>query len=152
MSVSESSNLPFHFLVRAAILKNGRLLVNQFAASSFSFLPGGHVEPGEGLQGALKRELAEELGIELTVGKYLGAVEYLWKHNSTGQLHYEVNHVFEVRGPLGEIIRSNDPNLLFHWASLDKLEQYDLRPDPLRDLVRRWAAGDPDPWWASNLR
>lgn len=136
------AHLPFHFLARAVILEDSRLLVNQFVGTSFTFLPGGHAEPGEGLQSALRRELSEELGVEATIGNYLGAVEYLWSHDVTGQQHYEVNHAFAVQAPLGSVVQSRDPSLHFQWVALDELEQYDLRPEPFRALVRRWAARD----------
>lgn len=42
--------------------------------------PGGHVEPGENSRTALRRELAEELGIEITSASRLGAVQLRDSH------------------------------------------------------------------------
>ncbi len=42
--------------------------------------PGGKQQPGETLQGCLRRELAEELGIEVAVGELLTAVRHAYTH------------------------------------------------------------------------
>ena len=38
--------------------------------------PGGKIEPGESHHEALKREICEELAVEIAVGQYLCTVEY----------------------------------------------------------------------------
>lgn len=142
----------FHFLVRALILVEQHVLVVQAVGTDFTFLPGGHAESGEGLRRALARELHEELSVPCTVGTYLGAVEYNWEDEQ--QLaQYEVNHVFEAQLPLipDSPVKSLEPHIQFHWASLDALEVVDLRPAPLRPLIRRWADGNPSVWWETNI-
>jgi 8-oxo-dGTP diphosphatase len=46
-----------------------------YVANKFEF-PGGKVEPGEDLKRALKRELAEELDLEVEVGDYVTTVDH----------------------------------------------------------------------------
>lgn len=43
-------------IVRAVLRRGGRLLLARERGSARSFLPGGHVEPGEPVQAALVRE------------------------------------------------------------------------------------------------
>ncbi len=63
-------------VVGAAIVLGQRCLVAQRAAGmSLPYkweFPGGKVEPGESPQQALRREISEELGLEVTVGRLLG--------------------------------------------------------------------------------
>ncbi|OLT42059.1 DNA mismatch repair protein MutT [Saccharomonospora sp. CUA-673] len=63
-------------IVGAAIVDGAKLLIQQRAypddAAGLWELPGGRVEPGETEQAALRRECAEELAIEVTVGVPVG--------------------------------------------------------------------------------
>ena len=62
-------------VVGAAIVRDGRLLAcrrtSPPAARGRWELPGGKVEPGESPEGALVREIAEELGLAITVDTWL---------------------------------------------------------------------------------
>ena len=68
--------MPIQIVVAGALISAGRLLVAQRdrppeLAGRWE-LPGGKVAPGETERAALARELAEELGIAVSVGERLG--------------------------------------------------------------------------------
>ncbi|HET6946222.1 MAG TPA: NUDIX domain-containing protein, partial [bacterium] len=60
------------------MVRDGRLLLAHFHGSDHTFLPGGHVEMGESIPAALRREFLEELRVKVGIGPYLGAVEHGW--------------------------------------------------------------------------
>jgi 8-oxo-dGTP diphosphatase len=66
-------------VVGAAILRDGRCLVAQRAAHVSNphrwEFPGGKVEPHESPTAALRREIAEELALDIDVGTFLGRGE-----------------------------------------------------------------------------
>lgn len=60
-----------HRVVVAVLIEAGRVLLTRRSATRSAYpscwaLPGGHVEDGESEQQALRRELAEELGVRVT--------------------------------------------------------------------------------------
>lgn len=66
-------------VVAAIFHKRGQVFVTQRGYGSFKGyweFPGGKIEPGETPQQALKREIAEELDAEISVGEKLCQVEY----------------------------------------------------------------------------
>jgi 8-oxo-dGTP diphosphatase len=69
-------------VVGAVIQDGDRVLLLQRPVDDFRGgtweLPSGKVDPGEGLDGALRREVAEETGLAVaSVSAYLGAFEYM---------------------------------------------------------------------------
>lgn len=66
-------------VVAAVIRKGSTCLATQRGYGEFEGLwefPGGKIEPGETHQVALKREIQEELGIDITIGELLCTTEY----------------------------------------------------------------------------
>ena len=140
-----------HLLARAVIRRGDRVLLVRADGNAHTFLPGGHVEEGEGLEGCLRRELREELGIESRVERYLGTVEHRWRREGTPQ--YELNHCFAVAAPAlpaNEAPAAQEGYLSFEWASVEALEEAHLAPAPLRRLLHPDTT-TPPPWWATTL-
>lgn len=68
---------PLRFNVRTAgiAMRENHVLVAREDDDNYTMLPGGRVELGEGSQGALEREIAEELKCTGEVGRLLFSVE-----------------------------------------------------------------------------
>ena len=81
---------------RAVIINNGKLLLVKNEDSSLWFTPGGWVDGFESLEDTCKREVYEELGIKITIKKFL-QIDYFkltaeqnkkWKENINKIEHY----------------------------------------------------------------
>lgn len=83
--------------------------------------PGGKVEPGETLEQCLKRELFEELGIEVVVGEYVITSPFV--HQDTP---YEMC-VFKVPSFTGTIELREHKEI--RWVMPHELPQFDY-PEP----------------------
>lgn len=77
-------DLPHRTVTAAVIVGDARVLVarrrEQDLLGGLWEFPGGTVEPGETLEDCLKREIAEELGLEIEVGPRLAAIPHAYTH------------------------------------------------------------------------
>jgi 8-oxo-dGTP diphosphatase len=81
------------------------LVGHDLGSNDFWAPPGGGVEFGETLEGALKREFLEETRLEVSVGKFLFGCEFLKKPLHAVELFFEVTHIS------GEVKTGIDPEL-----------------------------------------
>ena len=66
-------------VVAAILHRDGAYFATQRGYGEFEGMwefPGGKIEPGESSEDALKREIQEELGIDITIDKFLCTTEY----------------------------------------------------------------------------
>ncbi len=85
-------------------------------------IPGGHVELGESLLQALKREVAEETGLELLSGKYVCFQEFIYDDNFWEKRHF-LFFDFLCRVKAGEV-HLNDEAQEYLWVELDRVGDY----------------------------
>ncbi|MFH1011244.1 MAG: A/G-specific adenine glycosylase [bacterium] len=80
----KSPPLPHHHVTAAIIRRRGKVLITQrkpdgFLGGLWEF-PGGTQEKGESLEGCLKREIREELGVDIEVGELFATVKHAYSH------------------------------------------------------------------------
>ena len=101
--------------VSGVLIANSAVLVERRRADDDAdpglvFLPGGHVEVGESLSRALKREMREELGIQVQKMTPIRVRYYTASNGERQRIHYL--HIKEWKGR----IRSNEAEAVY-WES-----------------------------------
>ncbi|MCA0757058.1 8-oxo-dGTP diphosphatase MutT [Paenibacillus sp. N4] len=112
--------------VAAAIIEDGegRMLIARRApgksqAGMWEF-PGGKLEPGESPEACLRRELLEEMGIEIEPYAYFGVNEHDYGAVTIRLLAYRARFVS------GEIALTDHDE--YRWVSAAELEEYRFAP------------------------
>jgi 8-oxo-dGTP diphosphatase len=120
-------------ITKAVIRREGQPLLARQRTKSWWFLPGGHVEPGERVEVALVREIAEELGTEAEITGFVGVVEHGYRKDDV--THHELNLVFEVAITDPEPVSQGD-----HWSSTGCRSTSSPTPtsSPARSRTHSW--------------
>jgi 8-oxo-dGTP pyrophosphatase MutT (NUDIX family) len=123
-------------IARAVIRVDRKILLAHKKGETNTFLPGGHVEPGEYAKEALRRELAEELGVDSVIGEFVGVLEHKFTDRH-GRRYEEVNLIFEASVETNDLA-SVEGHLEFIWVSPDDFKTRNLLPSSLPDLLCKW--------------
>ena len=126
----------FQMRVAGLGFRDGHLLVHRAAHETFWTLPGGRAEFGEESADTLRREMVEELGVDVTVGRLLWVVENFFHYE--GRDWHELGFYYLMELPdhfpfdVDEIVHrvQDEHPLEFRWipATEAGLKAYDLPP------------------------
>jgi len=117
----------------ARVLLGKRSLNRRFYPGVWDVI-GGHVRPGESIERALVREVAEEVGVVPSEYELVAVIEEPHpEENGPGQYHF-----FVVRKWVGSAPRLlNDEHSVLGWFSIEEACELDLADPSYKDLFVR---------------
>ena len=121
----------------AVIVKENKILITQRSKEdSFSLkweFPGGKLEEGETPEECLKREIIEELNLDIEVQDYLGSYAYPYE---TGDIRLIIYKAQIISGDM-QLNVHNDAK----WVTVNEMKNYEFPPadtDLIEKLCREW--------------
>ncbi|MCK5794324.1 MAG: NUDIX domain-containing protein [Anaerolineales bacterium] len=102
--------------------KNQLLIVKTHKWKGDYTIPGGHVEMGEYLEDALKREILEETGLNMVKAKYLCYQEFVFDDSFWEKRHF-IFFDFVCRVEDG-VVQLNEEAQNYAWVDIDKIDDY----------------------------
>ncbi len=122
LPVTESRGPLPHKVIGVAVIRDqaGQILIDRrrqegLLGGLWEF-PGGKVEPGETIEACIKREIQEELGIEIEVGDRLIVIDHAYSHF---RVTLNVHNCRHVRGE-PQPIECDE----VRWVTLDEIHHY----------------------------
>ncbi len=144
-------NIKTNIVARGVLIRGTKVLVAYCKGSSNTFLPGGQIEPGERSEDTLKRELSEELGLKISVNRFLGAVEQTFTEN--GKNHHGINLIFLIDSEDNlEQLNSKENHLDFFFIESKETGKMNLLPSPLQSFIEGLIHGRNEIWWNSDFK
>ena len=143
MITFEIGGAQFNYRAVGIALNGDRALLHRAEMDDFWSLPGGRIELLEPAKDALKREMLEELDIEIRVERLVWVVENFFEYDS--KPYHEIafyflmtfphdSHLYERDEPF--VAYDNGIKLIFKWYRLDELKTLELYPAFLKDGLR----------------
>ena len=129
----------FNYRVVAVWLEEGHVLLHKEADDTHWSLPGGRVAMGEESISSLKREMLEELGVEVNINNLLLINENFFSLKSLDfheiGLYYEVitetNPLFK-KGPFHGL---EGERLVYQWFPIKEIIDLELYPLDIKEVI-----------------
>ncbi len=140
-------NKHIELLVRAIIEIDSKILLCRKKGKDYYFLPGGHVEFGESTEFALKREIKEELSLDIKESELVGGTEHTFTEDGVDR--HEINLFFKVEVDKTKI-ESQESHLEFFLFDFDQLNQEKIFPALIKQRLLEWREKK-DRFWLSEI-
>ncbi len=124
---------------RCIIVRNGMLLFQRGKQKNFYRLPGGRLEAYENLPLCLAREMMEEAGIQVVVGRLYVVNENFYYFK--GRLRHELVFYFTCSIPSGLEPKSMEDHVVLEWRRPEEVLEYFKPRRILEDIIRDLSSG-----------
>lgn len=135
---------------RAAVIikHDGKILFHKNVDEPYYALVGGRVKITESSDETVKREVKEEMGKNIELIGYVATIENFFEHK--GRKVHEIMFVHQAEfvdkddKKIVDTIRNVEEEELskgkiiqYEWLDIDKLDQYDIRPSVIKDVLQK---------------
>ena len=136
----KQENNSFNVRVSVIIIKNKKLLVQKRKNDLVWALPGGKVKIMEKTEDAIKREIKEELNVELSNIKIVSVTENFFRVNNE-KIH---QYIFTYKGDLIDDEYDDleefgsveiEKNVIYRWIKLDEIDNFEIRPNNIKEQL-----------------
>lgn len=144
---------PINVLGRLLIISNDHVLVTKKKFDDYVFLPGGHVEYNEGVKTTIIRELQEEMGADVEVGKFIGVLEKSFENKDKG-IYHELNFIFlgNLKGQdYPQTPESLEDAQEVKWILISELRKANLLPSQMIDIINDYKKSNKEALWISTM-
>ena len=134
-------NVKFNFRVACVLEHKGKILLHKGKADDFWNLVGGRIKAGEDSLSALKREMQEELGIQIESAKLINVSENFFNYDNKD--YHELLFVYYSELDECEITGKQDfgsldnPSITYHWYTREEIEKVNCKPVAIYDLINQ---------------
>ncbi|WP_082704138.1 NUDIX domain-containing protein [Paenibacillus pabuli] len=135
---------------KALIIKEGKMLAIKLDdhGDVFYIMPGGDQNAGETLAEAVKREVAEEIGVDVEPLSLEFVIEGVY-----GEAFHRVDLVFlcEYVGSIDNSVLQDDKNQTrYEWLDINNITKEPLYPSKLRKQILRLSKGEKTEMYLGN--
>ncbi len=135
----------FSCRVGGLLYRDGKLLLQRTVGDQSYSIPGGHVSFGEFSRETLARELMEETGAAVKVGRLAAVVELFWQwRKPCHQINFFYLAELKNKDALPAVsfsaldeLGQERIGLEFCWVDIDRLDQISLYPTCLRPYLKQ---------------
>jgi 8-oxo-dGTP pyrophosphatase MutT (NUDIX family) len=134
-------DIKFNYRVGLIIEKNNQIIIESSRVVDFSLIPGGRVKTLESTSQAMKREIKEEMGIDIEeseiVGK--GLIQSFFKLDN--KRYHELFFIYKLTLSNDDTRFDNVSDNLdsetnyYQWINKNTLEENNVLPNALKDII-----------------
>lgn len=145
MITFKSADIRFTYRVGGILIHDEHVLCQAASEEGFWFLPGGRAELGEPAKVTLLREMQEELGVAVEIGRLLYVVENFF--TDANDSWHELGLYFLMTAPANSYFYQSletfthvdevGNHLRFDWLPISRLEEFSLYPLVLQKALQQ---------------
>ncbi|MCU4706597.1 NUDIX hydrolase [Mycoplasma sp. CSL7503-lung] len=138
-------NKKFKLRVGAILIHENRLLVAYDDENNYyQYLPGGKVDFGESFEECIKRELKEELDLNVNSLQEFCLYEGFFFNKYVKKDFHEISMYYLVKSNIEPWFNQEDVvfyeenrKLTFKWIEIEKLDEYNVLPKKIIDKIKK---------------